>query len=277
MKSSIAILEFFLERLTPDLYLHFEVIPDNLPDALKAVIQRFPPGALQFEVGVQSFDPVIQQRISRRQDNERTRDNLRWLRRHSGAHIHADLIFGLPGDTLENFGHSFDELVALGPQEIQLGILKRLRGVPLNRHSDTFDMRYNPNPPYNVLATRDIDFATMQRFSRFARYWDLVGNSGHFRHSLPLLLGDAPFQRFWQLADALHERSGQTWKIALRRLFKLVHDSARTLPIDEVAFRAALTTDYNASPLKGQPPFEEARGDRSNSSLLANRRQARHI
>ena len=138
-------------------------------------------------------------------------------------------------------------------------------------------MRYNPNPPYNVLATRDIDFATMQRFSRFARYWDLVGNSGHFRHSLPLLLGDAPFQRFWRLAEALHEHSGQTWKIALRRLFGLVHDSARTLAIDRAALRAALDADYAASPLKGRPPFAEPTPRKQDSPLLANRRQARHV
>ena len=43
-------------------------------------------------------------------------------------HLHADLIVGLPGETLESFAAGFDRLVALGPQEIQVGILKRLRG-----------------------------------------------------------------------------------------------------------------------------------------------------
>jgi hypothetical protein len=93
VSTSIAILEFFLERMDDDLYLHFEVIPDHLPQKLKQVLARFPSGSLQFEIGVQSFDPEIQQTISRKQSNEKTCANLQWLREHTGAHIHADLIF----------------------------------------------------------------------------------------------------------------------------------------------------------------------------------------
>ena len=174
--SSIAILEFFLQRMTDDLYLHFEVVPDNLPEKLKAVIQKFPRHALQFEIGVQTFDEDIQELISRKQNNQKSIENLRWLRENSHAHIHSDLIFGLPGDTLENFAKSFDLLVSLNPHEIQLGILKRLRGVPLNRHNETYDMRYNPEAPYNILRTRDISFETMQCVNRFARYWDMIAN-----------------------------------------------------------------------------------------------------
>ena len=58
---------------------------------------------LQFEVGIQSFNPEVQQRISRKQDNDKTADNLRWLVGREPAHLHADLIFGLPGETLESF------------------------------------------------------------------------------------------------------------------------------------------------------------------------------
>ena len=135
VSSSVAILEFFLKRMTDGLYLHFEVVPDNLPEKLKQVIAKFPLHALQFEIGVQTFDENIQTLISRKQNNIKTCSNLRWLRKHTNAYIHADLIFGLPSDTLANFAKSFDQLVALNPHEIQLGILKRLRGVPLNVRS----------------------------------------------------------------------------------------------------------------------------------------------
>ncbi|NOQ90819.1 MAG: B12-binding domain-containing radical SAM protein, partial [Gammaproteobacteria bacterium] len=144
VSSSIAILEFFLQRMTDDLYLHFEVVPDNLPDKLKAVIQKFPYHSLQFEVGVQTFDEGIQALISRKQNNIKSCENLRWLRQETHAYIHADLIFGLPSDTLTNFAKSFDKLVDLNPHEVQLGILKRLRGVPLNRHNEEYQLRYNP-------------------------------------------------------------------------------------------------------------------------------------
>jgi len=80
VSSSIAILEFFLERMSDDLYLHFEVVPDNLPDKLKIVIEKFPYHTLQFEVGVQTFDENIQALISRKQNNIKTCEHLRWLR-----------------------------------------------------------------------------------------------------------------------------------------------------------------------------------------------------
>ncbi len=132
--TSKAILEFFLARHQPGHFYHFEMIPDRLPAELREVIAKFPPGTLQFEVGIQTFNPEVGTLISRRQNYERLADNFNFLRRETGVHIHADLIVGLPGETLESFAAGFDRLIALGPQEIQVGILKRLRGTPIVRH-----------------------------------------------------------------------------------------------------------------------------------------------
>ncbi|MDF3035883.1 MAG: hypothetical protein K0S28_1157, partial [Paucimonas sp.] len=89
IKSSLRIMQFFLDKLgaTPDdpVYAHFEVVPDHLPDALKEAISRFPPGTLQFEIGIQSFNPSVQTLVSRRQNDEKAADNIRWLREHSHA------------------------------------------------------------------------------------------------------------------------------------------------------------------------------------------------
>jgi radical SAM superfamily enzyme YgiQ (UPF0313 family) len=184
---SKTILEFFLNRYQPGHFFHFEMIPDRLPEALREVIAKFPPGTLQFEVGVQTFNEEVGAAIKRRQNYERLEDNFRFLRSQTGVHIHADLIAGLPGETLESFAAGFDRLIALGPQEIQVGILKRLRGTPIVRHDAKWQMIYNPHPPYEILQNRLIDFATMQRLRRFARYWDLIGNSGNFVESTPLI------------------------------------------------------------------------------------------
>ena len=248
VSSSIAILEFFLERMSDDLYLHFEVVPDNLPDRLKSVIEKFPYHTLQFEVGVQTFDENIQTLISRKQNNTKTCENLRWLRQQTHAYIHADLIFGLPGDTLNNFAKSFDQLVSLSPHEVQLGILKRLRGVPLNRHNEEYRLRYNPEAPYNILCTRDIDFETMQRVNRFARYWDMIANSGRFKNTLPVILSDSPFASFMQLSDDLYQAAGSTWKISLKRLFVLIFESLKARSdIDESALFEVMRADFSRS------------------------------
>ncbi|MES2563631.1 MAG: radical SAM protein, partial [Pseudomonadota bacterium] len=85
--AGLRILEFFLERLDDSLFVHFEVIPDHLPGSLKTAITRFPPGTLQFEVGIQTWNPAVQSLISRRQNNEASAENLAWLRNESNAHL----------------------------------------------------------------------------------------------------------------------------------------------------------------------------------------------
>ena len=262
------IMQFFLDRLTDaqSLFLHFEVIPDKLPDALKAMIVQFPIGSLQFEIGIQSFNETVQQTINRKQNITATINNLIWLHQHSNAHIHADLIFGLPGETLETFAGGFDQLVALQPDEIQLGTLKRLRGSPIIRHTKEYRMCYSDEAPYQLLQNRDVDFQTMQRVQRFARYWDLIANSGRFQHSLPLLLfregqitcehaqhadaihSDGPFSRFMKLSDWLYEKTAQTHKIAYNRLLALVLEGAITAELSDAAsLHRALAADCQAN------------------------------
>ena len=186
------------------LFLHFEMVPDRLPPELRELLARFPAGSLQLEIGIQSFDPAVTATISRRQDIAKLEDNFRFLREHTAAHVHADLIIGLPGETVAGFAAGFDRLVALGPQEIQVGLLKRLRGAPIARHDGPEAMVYSPAPPYEILQNRVIDFPTMQRLRRFARYWDLVGNSGNFVETLPLLWCGAPSAGALRVAESLH-------------------------------------------------------------------------
>ncbi len=265
LQTSSTILRFFLERYRPGLFVHFELIPDRLPQALRELIREFPPGALQFEVGIQTFNEDVAKLISRRQDNAKAEEKLRWLRAETGVHVHADLIVGLPGEDVASFAAGFDRLVALGPQEIQVGLLKRLRGTPIVRHDREWAMVYSSHPPYEILQTRLIDFFTMQRLRRFTRYWDLVANSGNFVEITPLLWRDgSPFQGFMCFSDWLYAQTRQTHSIALSRLREL---AARYL-VEEAGqmgeeVRAAIKRDS-----------ERARGS---SVPDAPPRQARHL
>ncbi len=261
--ASVRILQFFLDRLTDDLFLHFEVVPDHLPEKLKALIVQFPPGVLQFEIGIQSFNVAVQQRISRKQYNDRTEANLRWLLESSHAHLHTDLIFGLPGETLASFAAGFDRLVALGPHEIQLGILKRLRGTPIARHSAGYGMVYEPAPPYTVRQTGVVDAHTLQRFTRFARYWDLLANSGRFQLTLPLLLATgtgtgaaapSPFYAFLAFADWLWQSGGQTSGLSPEVLVDALFDYLCVqCGRPDATVRQTLLADYLASGAHASP------------------------
>jgi radical SAM superfamily enzyme YgiQ (UPF0313 family) len=283
IKASARILEFFLERLDDKLFVHFEVIPDHLPDKLKELILRFPAGSLQFEVGIQTFNPEVQALISRKQDTEKTEENLRWLRTESHAHVHVDLIIGLPGEDMASFAQGFDRLVALKQQEIQVGVLKRLRGTNIIRHTEAYDMRYTPYAPYTVLATDRIDFPTMQRLVRFARYWDLVANSGRFPQALPLLLGDSPFARFLSFSDWIYTTTRKTHQIALDRLFELVYRGmVECLAVPQAEASSAVAQDFALSGSKEVPAFlkaEKSDKDLSKKAKVVNQasRQSRHL
>ncbi len=286
--TSLRILQFFLDRLpqpglpdaTRDLFVHFELIPDHLPERLKQMIARFPPGVLQFEVGIQTFNLDVQRRISRQQDNLQTVTNLRWLREFSHAHLHTDLIFGLPGESLHSFAQGFDQLVALRPHEIQLGLLKRLRGTPIARHSAEFGMLFDAQPPYAVRETGAVGAAEMLRFTRLSRYWELIANSGRFQRTLAILLGEDPtcpvrpagsvgqsadtfgaatesasaFYAFLDCADWLWARTGATSQLTPEMLVDHLFDylcSARGA--DAAVVLQALQSDYLESGARARP------------------------
>jgi radical SAM superfamily enzyme YgiQ (UPF0313 family) len=284
--TSKAILQFFLDRHRHGLFLHFEMIPDRLPEQLREIIVRFPRGALQFEVGIQTFDDVVSKNISRRQDYARLADNLTFLRQQTGVHIHADLIVGLPGETLESFAAGFDRLLALGPQEIQVGILKRLRGTPITRHDAEWQMVYSAHPPYEILQNKLLDFSVMQRLRRFARYWDLVGNSGNFSESTTLLCQTQPsaFNAFLQWSDSLYGKIGRQHSIALERLAqRLFQYLTEECSMPRLATAEALCRDWHRAGRREIPAFlathipEAGLTPKSLAKGTIPKRQARHL
>ena len=258
LRVSRAILRFFLDRIEPGLFLHFEMIPDRLPESLRELIVQFPPGVLQFEIGVQSFSDDVSLLISRPQDNTKLEENFRFLRDYSGVHIHADLIIGLPGESLESFAMGFDRLYSLQPQEIQVGILKRLKGTPIVRHDDEWQMVYSPSPPYEILSNRLLDFDTLHRLRRFARYWDLIGNSGNFSATLRLMIDEhsSAFYCLLQLSDWLYEQEQRRHGISLIRLFQRLFEFLTRVHHHAEQFVAEiLWSDYTRGGRRDRPVF----------------------
>jgi hypothetical protein len=219
-----AILEYFLSK-DEECFIHFEVIPDNFPDELKEMLKRFPPHCLQLEVGIQTLNLGIAKNIKRNLKLEKIKENLRFLENETKAHLHVDLIIGLPGESIESFASNLDELYALTKCEIQLGILKKLSGTTLDRHDIAHGMVYSDTPPYDILKNDLIDFAMMQDMKRFARFWDIVYNSGNFQKTTKLLFKDGKvFENFYDFSKWLYARSESTYKISLDRIAEYLYE-----------------------------------------------------
>jgi len=280
MKFANAILDFFLAK-EPPYFVHFEVIPDHFPDSLKARIAQFPAGALQLEVGIQTLDPKVAETINRPLRLEKIRENLSFLENETKAHMHVDLIVGLPGETLEGFGRNLNELSAITSCEIQIGILKHLSGTTMSRHDKSFGMIYSDVPPYDILQNDLISFAQIQQMKRFARFWDLVYNSGNFTNTFELITkGTSVFEGFFAFSIWLYGETQSTWKISLDRLTEHVFDFlTKERDLDEAEVVETMLLDIARNSGRKIPHYMKGRFEKSEGKKQpkANKRQLRHL
>lgn len=258
-----AILRFFLERDHDALFLHFEMIPDRLPGELLELLTRFPSGAVQLEVGFQTFDPEVARRIERRTQRDRALENLRRLRETTGVHVHADLIAGLPGESWETFGAGFDTLVAAGPQEIQLGVLKRLRGAPLATSPHTEGFIFDDQPPYEVLQTPTWTFARLAELRRVAWVWDRVFNQGRAPQCAALLLEawaarGSVFEGLADFAATVVAKEPVLHGVPWERWLRHMYEHLCALGIDPTLALAAAQQDARKVRLPSFAPTSEA-------------------
>jgi hypothetical protein len=202
------------------MFVHFEMVPSRFPRELRELLTRFPPGSLRLEPGVQTLNRETASLIGRHSDPERELETMDFLCRETKAIVHADLIAGLPGESPQSFAQGFDRLWKVRPAEIQLGILKCLPGTAINRHIEPYGMRFNPQPPYEILETAAIPERDLDRIKNFARFWELIVNRGVFTDIIDgLFPSEAPvFAPFMALSDRLLERFGRNWGIDRREL-----------------------------------------------------------
>ena len=256
--ASLQILEFFREHHRPGLRLHFEMVPDRISELWRKAILSFPPGALQFEIGIQTFNEEVSHRIGRKQDNQKIEEILVFLRNQTDCHLHADLIAGLPGETQDSFAAGFDRLVKLKPHEIQVGILKRLRGAPIDRHTSEWKMVYNPLPPYDLLQNKLLSFEQMLWIRRFARSWDMVANSGNFPETTPFLWQNesSAFYGFMKWTLWLYSKTGRAHSISLSSLASLLFEYlSSSCGQDPRQLAPILLRDYQREGRNDIPPW----------------------
>ena len=222
MKTANRVLDFFLQK-EPPYFAHFEVIPDSFPNSIKEKIKLFTHGALQLEIGIQTLNPEIANNISRPLKLDKIQQNIIFLQNQTQAHMHLDLIVGLPGESLESFGKNLDKLVSISSCEIQIGILKKLSGTFINRHDEEQGMVYSNIPPYDILKNNELSFKDIQIMKRFSRFWDLTYNSSNFTSSVSLIWENkSVFNNFYAFCLWMYEQTNSTYKISLQRLGELL-------------------------------------------------------
>ena len=182
-----AILEFMLEHDNGVTNFHFEIGGDLLTEEEISLLGKFRPGAVQLEIGVQTTNPEVMKRIGRVNKKDALFSNVRTLLQNAKQHVHLDLIAGLPGEDMQSFIRSFDEVYSLHPNQLQLGFLKVLGNTRIFRETEKYGIQYREYPPYEVLSTTAVSYHELQELKQVEEVVEIFYNSGQFAEELRFL------------------------------------------------------------------------------------------
>lgn len=188
---------------------HFEVAADLLTEDEIALIQTMRPGLIQLEIGVQSTNEKTLAEIHRKTDFEEITRKVKEVQKGENVHQHLDLIAGLPYENYESFGHSFNDVYALKPEQLQLGFLKVLKGSYMAEAAEGYGCVHKAKPPYEVLGTRWLSYEEILKLKGVEEMVEVYYNSGQFQKTIRAMehLFETAFSMYEELAD-FYEKNG---------------------------------------------------------------------
>ena len=193
-------------KIPKNICFHFEIAGDILTEDTLEILAQMPKGAVQLEIGMQSFNEETLAKINRKTNTEKLIKNIKKLLHMGNMHIHIDLIAGLTGENLESFKNSFNIGYSLKAHMLQMGFLKLLYGADMRENPEDFPCEYNENPPYEVISTPWISADEMKTLKNCEDAVDRLYNSGRFLFTLDYLIdeiGISPFDLFNDFGNAV--------------------------------------------------------------------------
>ena len=178
---------------------HFEIAGDILTKETLEILSQMPMGAVQLEIGMQSFNEETLSKINRKTNTEKLIKNIKKLLSMGNMHIHIDLIAGLTGEDLESFKRSFNIGYSLKAHMLQMGFLKLLYGADMREKPEDYPCEFNENPPYEVISTPWLSADEIKTLKNCEDAVDRLYNSGRFLFTLDYLIdeiGISPFDLF---------------------------------------------------------------------------------
>lgn len=188
---------------------HFEISADLLNQEELELLAGLRPGLVQLEIGVQSTNAVTIAEIHRTMQLDRLKETVKEIQKPHNIHAHLDLIAGLPYEDYVSFAHSFDEIYALKPNQLQLGFLKVLKGSYMYEHAEEYGMLYRGSAPYEVMKTDWLDFSELLKIRKVEEMLEVYYNSGQYEVTMKVLETqfESPFEMYLQLGE-FYERCG---------------------------------------------------------------------
>jgi radical SAM superfamily enzyme YgiQ (UPF0313 family) len=247
---------------------HFEISADLLDEEEIEFLSTLRPGQVQFEIGVQSTNPVTIGAIHRKMDLTKLYANVNLIKKAGNIHQHLDLIAGLPMEDYYCFEKSFGEVYQLKPDQLQLGFLKILKGSLMEEECDRYGIVYRKSPPYEVLFTKDLTYGEVLRIKDVCEMVEVYYNSGQFTNAILYLehYYNAPMKLYEAIGDYYENKGLALLSHSRVKRYELLYDFfkdqiVKLLPPNEqeeaiVLFEEILILDlFLREDLKSRPGF----------------------
>ena len=201
-KYAMHIWQYIIDHDNGHTNFHFEIAAELLDDEILKSLIAARPGLIQFEIGVQSTNPEVLTVIKRKMSFELLRSIVQTIKGMNNIHQHLDLIAGLPHENYESFKNSFNDVIALRPEQFQLGFLKLLKGSGLRINAEHYGIVYREDAPYEVLYTNDITYGELLKLHAIEEMVERYYNSQRFKNALEYgyTLCENPFDFYERLS-----------------------------------------------------------------------------
>ena len=270
-KFTMAIWEFLINQDTNTKF-HFEISADILKDKEIELLRKVPKDRFQFEVGVQTTNDEVLNKINRFVNFSDIKEKVEELEKVKNIKQHLDLIAGLPGEDYESFKKSFNEVYLIKPEEIQLGFLKLLRGSSMREESEDYGMKYSPYPPYEILKTKDISYDELLILKKVEEMVDKYYNSGKFNNIIKYLVKkfETPFEFYLSLGEYFDYKGYFNRNIGNVEYYKVFLDFNREiLKEDNKVLKEIVRFDYlSFNKKRGIPEFLQSPIDKEEEDKI---------
>lgn len=226
----IEIWNYILNNHNRKTIFHFEIEAEYLSKKALEFLQKIPCGMMQFEIGVQSSNPKTLKAVSRSSEILKLAENIKQIPKTIKCHL--DLIAGLPYEDLQSFGHSFDFVMSLEPDELQLGFLKILYGTQMRNFAAEKGWKWMKTPPYEVLSTPFLSYEDICYLKDLEIVLDAYYNSRKFEKCINYLRQNYGLWTFFSEITTFCQkenvfsaaRSNQFWFDFLAKFAKFKND-----------------------------------------------------
>lgn len=244
---TVELLKYLSEQDTQTRF-HFEVAADLLTEEQIEILNNAPKGRFQLEVGVQTTNNEVLHNINRYITYENIKEKVLKVAAGKNVMQHLDLIAGLPGEDLESFKKSFNDVHAIRPDEIQLGFLKLLKGSSMREEAEKWGIVYSPYAPYEIIRSKDISYEELLLLKKVEAMVDKYYNSCKFNNVIKFFLNiyEKPFDFYYDLAMFFEEKGNFKRSIGNVEYYKILLDFylEKIGGEDEGLFKEVLKLDY---------------------------------